>query len=102
MIVIWSEKAENTLKETAKYILERFGEKNMNNFLQEVFKTAKLLETSPNIGQIEPLLIDFSETYRSIVVNYLNKIIYRVDDSRILIVALWDVRREPMNNVYSI
>jgi hypothetical protein len=32
----------------------------------------------------------------------LNKIIYRVDDSRILIVALWDVRREPMNNVYSI
>jgi plasmid stabilization system protein ParE len=102
MIVIWSEKAENTLKETAEYIFERFGEKNMKNFLQEVFKTAKLLETSPYIGQIEPLLIDFSETYRSIVVNYLNKIIYRVDDSRILIVALWDVRREPMNNVYSI
>ena len=102
MIVIWSEKAENTLKETAEYIFERFGEKNMKNFLQEVFKTAKLLETSLYIWQIEPLLIDFSETYRSIVVNYLNKIIYRVDDSRILIVALWDVRREPMNNVYSI
>ena len=102
MIVIWSENAENTLKETAEYIFERFGEKNMKNFLQEVFKTAKLLETSPYIGQIYPLLIDFSETYRSIVVNYLNKIIYRVDDSRILIVALWDVRREPMNNVYSI
>lgn len=46
MIVIWSEKAENTLKETAEYIFERFGEKNMKNFLQEVFKTAKLLETS--------------------------------------------------------
>ena len=74
----------------------------MKNFLQEVLKTAKLLETSPYIGQIEPLLIDFSETYRSIVVNYLNKIIYRVEESRILIVALWDVRREPTNNVYSI
>ena len=52
MIVIWSENAENTLKETAEYIFERFGEKNMKNFLQEVFKTAKLLETSPYIGQI--------------------------------------------------
>ncbi len=40
--------------------------------------------------------------YRSIVVNFLNKIIYRVEDDKILIVALWDVRREPMNNVYSI
>ncbi len=26
MIVIWSEKAENTLKQTADYILEKFGE----------------------------------------------------------------------------
>lgn len=102
MIVIWSEKAENTLKQTADYILEKFGENNRNNFIKEVYKIVKLLETNPNLGKIEPLLVDFPEMYRSIVVNYLNKIIYRVDDSRILIVALWDVRREPMNNVYSI
>ncbi len=30
MIVIWSEKAENTLKQTANYILEKFGENNRN------------------------------------------------------------------------
>ena len=103
MIVIWSEKAENTLKQTADYILEKFGENNRNNFIQEVYKIVKLLETNPNLGKIEPLLVDFPEMYRSIVVNFLNKIIYRVEDDKILIVALLDVvRREPMNNVYSI
>lgn len=101
MIVIWSEKAENTLKQTADYILEKFGENNRNNFIKEVYKIVKLLETNPNLCKIETLLVDFPE-YRSIVVNFLNKIIYRVEDDKILIVALWDVRREPMNNVYSI
>lgn len=33
MIVIWSEKAENTLKQTADYILEKFGEKNKIVFI---------------------------------------------------------------------
>lgn len=102
MIVIWSEKAENTLKQTADYILEKFGENNRNNFIKEVYKIVKLLEKNPNLGKIEPLLVDFPEMYRSIVLNFLNKIIYRVEDDKILIVALWDVRREPMNNVYSI
>ena len=102
MIVVWSEKAENTLKKTAEYILEKFGEKNKVVFIEEVYKTAKLLETNPYLGQVEPLLVDFPEMYRSIVVNLLNKIIYRIENDKILIVALWDVRREPKNNVYSI
>ncbi len=59
MIVIWSENAENTLKKTAEYILEKFGEKNKIFFIQEVYKTAKLLETNPHLGQVEPLLVDF-------------------------------------------
>lgn len=86
----------------AEYILEKFGEKNKILFIQEVYKTAKLLEINPYLGQIEPLLVDFPEIYRSIVVNFLNKIIYRIENDKILIFALWDVRREPKNNVYSI
>ena len=102
MIVVWSENAENTLKQTAEYILEKFGEKNKKNFIQEVYKIVNFLEANPNLGKVEPLLVDFPEMYRSIVVTFLNKIIYRIEDNKILIVALWDVRREPMNNVNSI
>ena len=33
--------------------------------------------------------------YRSFVMNRLNKIVYRIDDDVIYIVAFWDVRRDP-------
>ena len=35
--------------------------------------------------------------YRSIVVNHLNKMVYRVLDDYIEIVDFWDTRREPKN-----
>jgi hypothetical protein len=35
-------------------------------------------------------------TYRNIVVNRLNKIVYRIVENRIEIADFWNVRREPV------
>ena len=36
-------------------------------------------------------------SYRSIIINGLNKLVYRIDDDIIHIVDFWDTRREPKN-----
>jgi len=54
-----------------------------------------MLKRSPNIGQIDPLFSSRAATYRSVIVNGLNKMVYRVDDDVINIVAFWDTRMEP-------
>ena len=63
--------------------------------MQEVRQTRRLIECSPNIGSVEPLLAERTVMYRSYVMNRLNKIVYRIDGDVIYIVAFWDVRRNP-------
>ena len=95
MKVIWSEQARDELRHVSEYILKEFGRKPRQMFLQEVRHTASLLETNPHLGPEEPLLEETPVLYRSIVVNYLNKMVYYIHDDVVEIVALWDTRREP-------
>ena len=50
---------------------------------------------SPNIGSIDSLYADRPITYRSIIINGLSKMVYRIDDDIIHIVGFWDCRQEP-------
>ena len=54
-----------------------------------------LIKQSPNIGFIDPLFSERPQTYRSFIVNNLNKMVYREDGDVIYIVAFWDTRMEP-------
>lgn len=54
-----------------------------------------MLRNSPYIGQIDPLYADRPLTYRSVIINGLNKMVYRIDGDIIYIVDFWDTRREP-------
>ena len=53
------------------------------------------LRRNPYIGQIDPLFEGFVATYRSVIINGLNKLVYRIDDNTIHVVAFWDTRMEP-------
>ena len=91
----WTDHAIAKRKEVADYIRRNFGAKRKIRFLQEVHETTKMLRKSPNIGQIDPLYEDRAETYRSVIINGLNKMVYRIDDDVIYIVGFWDTRQEP-------
>jgi hypothetical protein len=56
-----------------------------------------MLRKVPNICKIDPLYADRPLTYRSVIINGLNKMVYRVDGEIIYIVDFWDTRREPVN-----
>ena len=95
MRVEWTEQAREGRKQIAAYIRWRFGFKHAKIFMQEVNRTVKMLMHSPNIGAFEPLLADLPSAYRSIVINHLSKIVYRIESNAIYIVDFWDVRRDP-------
>ena len=95
MRVIWQEPAKVGRRQVAAYIRKEFGTKRAKKFKQEVDDTVKQLMRSPGIGQIDPLFSDRAMTYRSVIINGLNKLVYRVDNDTIHIVGFWDTRREP-------
>ena len=104
MKVNWQTMALNGRDRIADYIRKQFGAKHKNLFLQHVRQTTKMMKRHPEIGPIDPLFADRPETYRSVVVDDLSKMIYRYDeDEKIIhIVAFWDCRREPSTEADSV
>ena len=49
----------------------------------------------PTMGVIDPLFAHRKQTYRSLIVRRLNKIVYYVKGDTLHIAAFWDTRREP-------
>ncbi|MBQ9547246.1 MAG: type II toxin-antitoxin system RelE/ParE family toxin [Bacteroidales bacterium] len=95
MKVEWSETAERNRDQIADYIFYRFGYDSMARFVEDVEQAVSMIESHPHIGPVEPLLADRAQMYRSLTVDKLSKMIYRVDGEAIYIVDFWDVRREP-------
>ena len=76
-------------------IRRQFGAKRKTRFLQEVRQVTQQLKHSPDIGQIDPLFSDRARTYRCVIINGLNKLVYFVSDDILYIAAFWDTRMEP-------
>ena len=95
MRVEWTDYAEMRRDQIADYIFDYFGFKRMEKFMQEVDYAVNMLVRSPHIGPIDPLFNDRSVSYRSIIINGLSKLVYRIDNDTIYIVAFWDTRCEP-------
>lgn len=96
MKVRWNKQSKEQLRATARYIRQAFGQKVKDEFMQEVRHTNDLLAENPHLGPTEAFLADLHTPYRSIVVRRLNKIVYRIVDKHIEVVAFWDCRREPI------
>lgn len=95
MKVIWSTEAKDSLQEIVRYIRHEFGDKRRSQFVQEVREAEKMISRRPTIGKIDPLFAKRRETYRSVIINGLNKMVYYVKNDTIRIAAFWDCRREP-------
>ena len=89
--------AKQQIRQIAKYIRKEFGKTRRDEFMQELRQTRRLIESNPTIGPVDPLFVDCIVMYRSYVMNRLNKIVYRIVGDTIYIVALWDVRRDPVS-----
>ena len=99
MKIYWHKRAVEQLHQVEAYILRTFGEQVREEFMSEVEQTVLSVAKMPAMGKIDPLFVHRKQTYRSIIVRRLNKIVYYVKGDTRCIVAFWDTRREPRNQV---
>ena len=92
MRVVWDPKAKEARTQVANYIRREFGPKRKTRFLQEVRDMTQQLKRSPGIGQIDPLFRDRTRTYRSVIINGLNKLVYFTEGDILYIAGFWDTR----------
>jgi plasmid stabilization system protein ParE len=95
MKILWHKRAAAQLHQVEDYVLRDFGERIRQEFMNEVEQAIISLADMPTMGRIDPLLTHRKQTYRSIIVRRLNKIVYFVKGDTLHIAAFWDVRREP-------
>lgn len=95
MRIHWYKRAAAQLHQIEEYILRDFGERTRKEFMDDVEQTIQSLSDMPTLGKIDPLFSHRKETYRSIIVRRLNKVVYYVKDDTLYIAAIWDTRREP-------
>lgn len=95
MKIIWQTRAKEGRRQVAAYIYRQFGVNRVKLFKQNVDRIVRMLVQSPNLGAIDPLFSDRPACYRSVIINGLSKMVYRIDDDIIHIVGFWDTRQEP-------
>lgn len=99
MKIHWHKRAVEQLHQVEGYVLRTFGEHVREEFMSEVEQTVLSVANMPAMGKIDSLFVHRKQTYRSIIVRKLNKIVYYVKGDTLCIVAFWDTRREPRNQV---
>ncbi|MEQ8553903.1 MAG: type II toxin-antitoxin system RelE/ParE family toxin [Cyclobacteriaceae bacterium] len=92
--VIWTKKAFSQLERAVKYIKEEQGLSYAEIVLSKILTSTQLLEKSPKMGTIEPLLEHKNSEYRFLVV-WSYKIIYRTTKEKAVISRVFHTSRNP-------
>lgn len=92
--VIWTKKAFGQLERAIKYIREEQGISYAEIVLHKILQTTELLENSPKMGAVEPLLVHKKSEYRFLVV-WSYKIIYRTTKNKAIISRVFHTSRSP-------
>lgn len=97
MRIVWTYRARRDLDR----IYDFYKEKNSHVAVEiwnEIVSAADILLLHPNIAPKEPLLADFENDHRSLVVySGLFKLIYFVEKGEVVITRVWVCRQNPKN-----
>ena len=97
MKVLWTMFAESQLDGIYNYIhtLNAWAATEIYN---DIIDESALLAHFPLMGVLEPLLSEFPEGYRSLIVRRNYKIVYYIErETTIYVVAVFDCRQNPQN-----
>lgn len=97
MKIHWHKRAAAQLQQVEEYVLRDFGELVRREFMDDAERAVLMLADMPTMGKPDPLFAYRKQTYRSIIVHRLNKVVYYVKGDTIHVAAFWDTRREPCN-----
>lgn len=87
--VLVTPRAEKNFDSIVDYIKDTWGEKTAKQFVKKTDELFRLLKNYPSIGQIE------SGDIRGFQLSPHTRILYRIRDKKIIILAFFDVRQDP-------
>ena len=95
MRVLWTVFAESQLDDIYDYIQSK-NPHSATDIYNDILDESAMLARFPLLGTIEPLLSEFHEEYRFLVVRKNYKIVYCIDgETTIYVVAVFDCRQNP-------
>jgi plasmid stabilization system protein ParE len=89
MQVFVTPRAERNFDSIIDYIKQKWGERTAKQFVQKKDEILKLLKNYPLMGQVE------KDDIRGFQLSPQTRILYRIRDERIIILAFFDVRQDP-------
>ncbi len=90
MNIIWTLTAELTFEEEQSYILKKWNNEEVVNFVKLVYKNIERLKTLPFLGK------DIGNNERSLVISKQTTLFYRIiDDNTIELMLFWNNLRNP-------
>ncbi|NDV81640.1 type II toxin-antitoxin system RelE/ParE family toxin [Bacteroides sp. 51] len=100
MILRWSPRAEMDLTRIHTWYAQQAGLKTADRILYDIWSSAELLRTHPNLGYLEPLLESFPQSFRTCIDAPNYKIIYWVEDDIVKVATVFDCRQRPEHLVH--
>ena len=91
MKVIWLDDALNSYHQIIDYLAIKFDSKTARKLDDKVSRVEVALCNFPDFGSIDPLF--GNKDYRCVII-LQNKLVYRVVEDTIYILAFWDCRRD--------
>ena len=89
MQVFVTPRAERNFDSIVDYIADKWGERTAKQFVLKTDEIFKLLQNYPTMGQIE------NGEIRGFQLTRQTRILYRIRDEKIIILAFFDVRQDP-------
>ncbi|MFY8186952.1 MAG: type II toxin-antitoxin system RelE/ParE family toxin [Flavobacterium sp.] len=96
--IYWTDFSKRSLRDIFEYYRSKAGKKIAKKIVDEIYNQTFIIVSQPEIGQIEPLLVDRQQEFRYLIFkNY--KIIYwfNSEANRIEINDVFDTRQDPIN-----
>ncbi len=92
MEIIWTDEAEEELLTVTRYYWDCAGERVADKMFRTITDMVARLSFFPFMGQ---RVAGYDGIYRSIVAHPHYKVIYRVEDDKVIVISVWDCRQDP-------
>jgi plasmid stabilization system protein ParE len=94
MNLLWTAFAAEQLDDIYNFLKDK-SENAAINVYNDILDEVDILRNFPRIAQVEPLLLEYPEMYRSLIVRRTYKVVYYFDEETVYIVAVFDCRQNP-------
>lgn len=91
--IVWLPKARKRVKEIHSYYKEK-SKSAANKLKKDIKSSTTPLCDFPQMGTLEPNLVDLHISFRFLVVRNNYKIIYYFDNETVYIATVWDCRQD--------